>query len=304
MVKIGLLFSGQGAQYCGMGRSLYDYNPAARAMLDRLDAMHGDLLRLIFEGSAEELAMTENTQPAVFAVSLAAAEAVRELGLRPAAVAGFSLGELTALTYAGCMTPEQGFELVRKRASFMASAASKRPGAMLAVLRMSEEEVEALCEGYELYPANYNSPEQIVVSGSEADIADLHGRVREAGGRSMRLAVSGAFHSPLMGEAARELGEVLKHSLLKLPEIPVYGNVTGRPYESDIAGLLKRQVDHPVRWETTVRNMLDAGIHRFVETGPGRVLAGLVGRIDPEARSWSIESPEMLDRWREEQGIC
>ncbi|MDD4445797.1 MAG: ACP S-malonyltransferase, partial [Eubacteriales bacterium] len=185
MAGIGFLFSGQGAQYTGMGKALYEYSPAARDVLDRLNEQRSDLLDLCFNGSAEDLSKTENTQPAVYAVDLAAAAAAKEAGMQPSAAAGFSLGELAALAFAGYYTPEEGFGLVQKRASFMADAAAKNPGAMLAVLRMENEAVEALCLGRTLYPVNYNCPGQLVVAGSPEDIQYLQEKIKEAKGRSI-----------------------------------------------------------------------------------------------------------------------
>ena len=301
MAGVGLLFSGQGAQYPGMGKSLYETSTAARDVLDRLQARRGDLLELCFDGSAADLAKTENTQPAVYAVDLAAAFALEEAGLRADAVAGFSLGELAALAYAGYVTPEQGFDLVQMRSAFMAQAASERPGTMLAVLRMANEEVEALCEGRELYPANYNCPGQLVVSGTVSEIEYLKEKVREAGGRSVPVAVSGGFHSPLMAGAARSMEEALENIDFRTPRMPLYSNVTGERYGEDAARLLRDQIDHPVRWEALIHNMVRQGIDGFAEAGPGRTLGGFSVRIAPGIPVYSVDSAESLEKWKEGQ---
>jgi len=301
MAGVGLLFSGQGAQYTGMGQSLYESSPAARALFDRLEACRSGLLDLCFNGSAEELARTENTQPSVYAVDLAAAAALEEAGLHADAVAGFSLGELAALAFAGYVTPEQGFELVQRRAALMAEAAQRHPGAMLAVMRMENEAVESLCAGKMLYPVNYNCPGQLVVAGPKEDIEQLQVAVKQAGGRSIPLAVSGGFHSPFMAEAAQAMGEVYEATAFGMPGITLYSNVTGRPYGQDVAALLQQQIDHPVQWEAIMRNMCASGIDCFVEAGPGKVLAGFVARTVPDARAFSVDSFESLKKWKEER---
>ena len=302
MAGIGFLFSGQGAQYAGMGKALYEYSPAARDILDRLNERRTDLLELCFNGSTEELAKTENTQPAVYAVDLAAAAAAREAGMEASAAAGFSLGELAALAFAGYYTPEEGFDLVAKRASFMAAAAAKNPGAMLAVLRMENEAVEALCLERKLYPVNYNCPGQLVVAGSPEDIRYLQEKIREEKGRSILLPVSGGFHSPFMDEAAEKMESELKQVVFQNPRIPVYANETGQLYGKNAAEHLKNQINHPVRWEEIVRHMVEQGIDCFVEAGPGKALSGFVSRIAPEVRVISVDSTEGLKKWKEEQG--
>lgn len=301
MAGIAFLFSGQGAQYPGMGKALYAYSPAARDILDRLNARRGDLLELCFDGTAEELSRTENTQPAVYAVDLAAAAAAGEAGMTPNAAAGFSLGELAALAYAGYYSAEAGFDLVCRRAALMAEAAAKNPGAMLAVLRMETETVEALCQGRTLYPVNYNCPGQLVVAGSPEDIEYLQEAVKEAKGRSILLPVSGGFHSPFMNEAATRMKEELAKMDFQEPRFPVYSNFTGQRYEGNPADLLMNQINHPVRWETIIRSMAGQGIDCFVEAGPGKTLSGFVSRIAPDARILSVDSLSGLEQWKEEQ---
>lgn len=301
MAGIGFLFSGQGAQYPGMGKALYESSPAARDVLDRLNARRKDLLELCFQGTAEELSQTENTQPAVYAVDLAAAAAAWEAGMKPTAAAGFSLGELAALAFAGYYSPEAGFDLVCRRAALMAEAAAKNPGAMLAVLRMENEAVEALCRGRALYPVNYNCPGQLVVSGTPEDIVYLQEAVKEAKGRSILLPVSGGFHSPFMDEAAAMMKGELERIDFQTPWILVYSNFTGQRYEGDPADLLMNQINHPVLWETIIRGMAGQGIDCFAEAGPGKTLSGFVPRIAPEARVISVDATGDLEQWKEEQ---
>jgi [acyl-carrier-protein] S-malonyltransferase len=300
MARIAFLFSGQGAQYTGMGKELYDNSPAAKALLDQLEKNQPGLLKLCFQGTAEELKLTVNTQPAVYAVDLAAAAATVESGITPVAVAGFSLGELAAVTFSGIMSLADGFGLIQKRAGLMARAAEKNPGAMLAVLRMENEKVEELCSGKALYPVNYNCPGQLVVAGSESDIVYLEQKIKEAAGRSIRLAVSGGFHSPFMDEAAKGLAELTKGMDFKAPAVPVYSNLTGQPYGEDVSDYLSGQINHPVLWEKTIRQMSQDGVDCFIELGPGKVLSGLVSKIIPQAAVYHVETSKDLEIIREE----
>lgn len=289
MGKVAFLFSGQGAQYPGMGHQLYQTSPAARELLDRLDGVRPGLLNLCFRADAGELARTENTQPAVYAVDLAAASRGLELGLRPVAAAGFSLGEVAALAFAGAFSPEEGLELVIQRAAFMAEAAARRPGAMLAVLRLEAAAVEALCQGRELYPVNYNAPGQLVVAGIQEEIDLLALQVKEAGGRSVRLPLAGAFHSPLMDQAAASLAAHLKGRTFGHLQLPVIANRTAAPYGADVGGELAAQIHSPVRFQATIQQLADDGVTCFVEAGPGKTLTGFVSRIVRGATAFSLE---------------
>lgn len=299
MAGIAFLFSGQGAQYAGMGKDLYDHSSAAKALLDSLEEIQPGLLNLCFQGTPEELKATVNTQPAVYAVDMAAAAALSESGVKPSSVAGFSLGEVAAVTFAGVNTVIDGFRLIQKRAALMDEAAKKNPGAMLAVLRMDNEKVEELCKGMPLYPVNYNCPGQLVVAGSEPAIEYLEQKVKEAGGRSIKLAVSGGFHSPFMDDAARGLADAMQTMAFKTPEIPVYSNLTGELYGKDVADYLSGQINHPVRWETIIREMSKSGIDCFIELGPGKVLSGFTSKIIPEAVVYNVESSKDLEIIRE-----
>lgn len=294
MAKIAFLFSGQGAQYSGMGKSLYENSPAAKELLDRFEVLRPGLLDLCFSGTKEDLALTMNTQPAVYAIDLAAAAAITEKGVIPYCTAGFSLGELAALAFSGVYTAQEGFLLVQKRAELMTEAAEKNPGSMLAVLKMESAKVEELCSENGCYPVNYNCPGQLVVAGSESGIEKLQNKIKETGGRSIKLAVSGGFHSPFMDEAAEGFSSILEGIAFQSPTIPVYSNFTGELYKENVAELLTEQINHPVRWEKIVREMHKVGAEHFIELGPGKVLSGLLSKIFPDAPVSNVQASEDL----------
>lgn len=305
MGKVAFLFAGQGSQRPGMGKELAAASPAVRAVFDAADAARSGTSAQCFGGTKEELAQTANTQPCVYAVDLACARALAERGVEPDLVAGFSLGEVAALTFAGAFSDEDGFRLVCRRAELMADAAAERPGAMRAVVKLDAAQVEKLAaesaaatDG-DCWPVNYNSPLQTVVAGSPAACAKLDELVREAGGRAMKVAVSGAFHSPYMADAARGLSDYLAQGHAPAAtRVPVLANRTAHPYPADPAAaseLLSAQVANPVRWTETVRAMADAGVDAFVEVGPGKTLTGLVKRTLEGTRLYHVETPEELD---------
>lgn len=296
MGKVALLFSGQGAQCPGMGKDLYENNAASREVFDRLATRRGDIRELCFSSTKEELTVTSNTQPALFAVELAAAAALTAAGVKVDAVAGFSLGEISALAYSHVLPLEEAFDLVMERGRLMQEASESVHSAMTAVLKLSNEQVETIAGHHsQVYPVNYNCPGQVVVSGLAESLPSFEAEVKEAGGRCMRLAVAGAFHSPFMeGAAARFKEELGRHSFAK-PTVPLYSNVTGELYGEDMLPLLSRQMSSPVRWETTVRNMLSSGIDVFIESGPGSTLSGLVKKTCPEAKTLSIATCEALE---------
>ena len=296
MGKIAFVFAGQGAQYSGMGESLYGVSAAARQVFDTAETVRPGTKAQCFAGSPEELSITENTQPCLFCVDLAAAQALREAGIEPDMVAGFSLGEVAAVTFAGVLTPTEGFALVTKRGAFMQAAAEQADSAMAAVLKLEHAKVETLCEKHAgVYPVNYNCPGQLVAAGLKPALAAFTADVTAAGGRAVPLNVSGGFHSPFMEPAAKQLGGVLKEMQTKAPGVPVYANYTAEPYGADDAAvLLEKQVCHPVRWQQTVERMIADGADTFVEVGPGKTLSGLIKKIDRSVTVLHVEDAQTL----------
>lgn len=298
MGKIAFLFSGQGAQYPGMGKSLAEADKAAYEVFAYADQARPGTSSQCFTGPKEELDRTINTQPCVYCVDLAAAEALRNAGIVPDAVAGFSLGEIAALTFSGAVEPKIGFELVCSRASFMQDAAEKTDGAMAAVLKLSHEEVQQLASSLgNVYPVNFNCPGQVAVATEASALEPLCKEVQEAGGRAVPLAVSGAFHSPFMDSAAAQLAELLENLPVAPPKIPLYSNCTGELYEANVSRireLLALQVNHPVWWQKILEHMAGSGIDTFIEVGPGKTLSGFVKKTLPGVSVYRVEDAETL----------
>jgi [acyl-carrier-protein] S-malonyltransferase len=293
MDKLAFVFSGQGAQYPGMGQTLYQHSKTFRAVFDRLDNLRRGLKDLCFNGTPEDLALTINSQPCLFAVALAAARALRFEGLFPSLLAGFSLGEVTALAYGRSFAADEGFKFVCQRASFMHLASQNKPGSMVVVLKMVNEQIEALCQELGgVYPVNYNCPGQLSVAGEIEQLKVFSKRVTESGGRVIPLKVSGAFHTPLMGEASEGISKALSHYHLQMPNIPVYSNQTAHPYDQDLKTALSNQVNHPVRWQKSIENMIAAGITAFVEVGAGGTLSGLIRKINSNVKVINSETLE------------
>lgn len=284
MKDLAFLFAGQGAQKVGMATELTQ--DRVTALFDTAKTVCPDVVKLMTEGPQAELDRTVNTQPAMFLADLAYAYAAEAKYGKPAAVCGFSVGEVAALTYAGVLTEADGLKVVLERAKAMDAAASAAPGNMVAVVGLEPEQVEKIAASVpNAWAVNYNAPEQTVVACAAESAEALTAAVKAAGGKALALRVSGAFHCPLMASAAEKLQQVLADIPFKTPKMPVFSNVTAAPYkiEPDVMReQLAKQVVSPVQFLDTVINMDMYGITRYVECGPGNVLKGLVKKILPE----------------------
>ena len=306
-MDIVLLFPGQGSQKPGMASDLVEAHPAARDVFTQVDrALGTPLSALCFDGPADELTLTQNAQPALLAHGLAVWAVVGErLAPHVRAAAGHSLGEFTAYAAAGAFPAVAGARLVRRRGELMYEAGVKRPGAMAAVLGVLTTPIDSLCElasreAGTVVPANYNSPEQVVVSGEVAGVDRVIELVKDAGAkRAVKLNVSGAFHSPLMEFAQAGLGEALVASAMKAPAFPIVSNVTALPVMQarEAQSLLLRQLTSPVRWTDVVRNLVEQHPDAlFIEMGPGNVLTGLMKRIAPAVATMACGTAAEVDQ--------
>ena len=280
------VFPGQGAQFVGMGKDLYESNAKAKELFDIANEILGyRITDIMFEGTDENLKQTKVTQPAIFLHSVITALCMDDF--KPDMVAGHSLGELSALTAAGALSFEDGLRLVYARAMAMQKACEAAPSTMAAIIGLPDETIEKVCaeiskEGYVVVPANYNSPGQVVISGNVEAIQEACAKLKEAGAkRALPLAVGGAFHSPLMEMARVELAAAIEKAPVSNPVCPVYQNVDAKPHTeaADIKANLLKQLTSPVRWTQSVKNIIADGMTEFVECGPGQVLTGLIGRI-------------------------
>lgn len=295
MGKIAFVFPGQGAQYPGMGMEFNTNIYGGEKVFDAAEKVKPGIKELCFNGSKEDLAITSNTQPCMFTVEMAAAQALANKGIKADVTAGFSLGELAALTYSGVFSLETGLELVCRRGELMRQAAESKNTGMAAVLKLSNEEVEKICEGFdEVYPVNYNCTGQVSVAGVAENMKDLIAKVKEAGGKAIPLKVSGGFHSPFMDDAAASFGEILENVEFNSPEIPVYSNYSGKLYGEDFKNILRNQINNPVRWNDIIENMIADGVDVFIEVGPGNTLSSMIKRINSEVFTANVENAETL----------
>ena len=291
------VFPGQGSQFVGMGKDLYENHALAKELFDKADNILGfKITDIMFAGTDEQLKQTNVTQPAVFLHSVISAICLGD-AFKPDMVAGHSLGEFSALVASGALSFEDGLKLVAARANAMQKACEKNPGTMAAIIALPDETIENVCaevskEGKVVVAANYNCPGQLVISGDKEAIAEACEKLKAAGAkRALPLMVGGAFHSPLMQPAKDELQEAIEKTSFSTPSCPVYQNVDAKPHTdpSEIKANLIAQLTSPVRWTKSVQNMIADGADEFIECGPGRALRGMIGRIDRSVNAHGIE---------------
>lgn len=291
------VFPGQGAQFVGMGKDLYDSNPLAKELFEKANDILGyRITDIMFNGTDEELKQTKVTQPAVFLHSVIKALCLGD-EFAPAMVAGHSLGEFSALTAAGALSFEDGLKLVYARAMAMQKACEAAPSTMAAIVGLPDDKIEEICaginkEGHVIVPANYNCPGQLVISGNVEAVSEACEQLKAAGAkRALPLKVGGAFHSPLMQPAKDELQTAIEKTVINAPKCPVYQNVDGKAHTEpeDIKANLIAQLTSSVRWTSCVQNMIAAGADDFTECGPGKALQGMIGRIDKNVTVQGIQ---------------
>ena len=302
MTSLAYLLPGQGSQAVGMGRAFYDRCAESRDIYKRASGYLGfDVAALCFDGPQEELAKTQKCQPALLVTSVAAFAAFHTLApaCTPVGAAGLSLGEITALAVSDSLRFADAVYLVQARAEAMAECAAHHPGAMLAVIGLSDETIREICRQADVVAANFNAPDQVVLSGRVPGIEDAERLAKATGAkRAVRLDVAGAFHSPLMEEAASRFRQALAKVHIATPKFPVISNVTGEPVgdPEDIRELLVKQIVSPVLWESSMRRLIQDGTALFVEFPPARVLTAMLRRIDSTVKGISIEGPADFDK--------
>jgi len=300
-MSIGFIFPGQGAQNVGMGKSLYERSPEAKAVFEQADsALNEGLSKIMFEGPEDQLTRTNICQPAIFVHSMAALAAIQKEApqLKPQMTAGLSLGEYSALCASGAFSFEDGLRLVKRRGELMQKASDETAGGLVSVMGLDLEKIEPLAAECGLVVANLNAPDQIVVAGKSESLDTFAEKAKAAGAkRAMNINVAGAFHSPLMNSAAEGLKEALTQTSIQSPQISVYANVTGKIQASaeEIRANLENQVNHITRWRDCCDASIAAGVTSYVEIGPGKVLKGLMRKINREASVVNVDDAASLD---------
>jgi [acyl-carrier-protein] S-malonyltransferase len=305
MGKIAYVFSGQGDQYPGMGKDIFENFEVAAKVFEMCDEIRPGTSKQCFEGAEDELKETKNTQPCLFAMELSATKVLADNGIKPDVVAGFSLGEVVAATVAGIFDEKSGFELVCRRGELMQEAAEKFETSMAAVVKLDNEIVNKLCEKYtQVYPVNFNCPGQVSVAGLTSQMTDFSADVKAAGGRAIPLKVKGAFHSPFMrdasekfkielerkfaGESSKSISEGFKN--YKDRGVILYSDMTAKAYTEDVVSQLSQQISSPVQWEKIIRNMIADGVDTFIEVGPGKTLTNMIKKIDKSVNADNYEN--------------
>ncbi|MBU5449673.1 ACP S-malonyltransferase [Acetivibrio sp. MSJd-27] len=308
MGKTAFVFSGQGSQYIGMGRELIEKYEAAARVYDQAGEVFGEsFLQLCFEGELEELSKTLNAQPAIFTLSMAVLEILKEKGITADEIAGFSLGEISACCCAGVFCLSDGFQIVKLRAEAMQKAAEEFGGIMYAILNSDAKTIEAVCngitEGY-VAPVNYNAPKQTVIAGEEKAVQIAAKKLAEDyGAKTVRLNVNAAFHSKMIQSASEAFGEALNGFSFQKPQMICYSDITGKPVERIDANYLKTQMISPVQWVTIIENMCADGVDTFIELGSGKTLCGLIKKINRSVRTFHIEDCKTLEEFLEKMSL-